>query len=93
MSISKNIGLFARYFSRIRSSEKYGNTKRKTRSVLAKVPLLGKPITRLLSAMKENIFLLQKNLKPFLISIMLALIIGVQVMMKVQKLSLKQYAN
>lgn len=55
MSISKNIGLFARYFSRIRSSEKYGKTKRKTRSVLSKVPLLGKPITRLLSAMKEFI--------------------------------------
>lgn len=52
MSISRNTGLFARYFSRIRSSEKYGATKRRTRSVLSGIPLLGKPITRLLSGVK-----------------------------------------
>ena len=52
MSISRNTGLFARYFSRIRSSEKYGVTKRRTRSVLARIPLLGKPLTRLISAIK-----------------------------------------
>ncbi len=55
MSISRNTGLFARYFSRIRSSEKYGVTKRRTRSVLARIPLLGKPLTRLISAVKDVI--------------------------------------
>lgn len=52
MSISKNTGLFARYFSRIRSSEKYGATKRKTRNALVKIPLLGRPLARLISDFK-----------------------------------------
>lgn len=55
MSISPNIGLFARYFSRIRSSEKYGATKRRTRSVLSGIPLLGKPAARFISWVKARI--------------------------------------
>lgn len=55
MSISKNIGSFARYFSRIRSSERYGATKRKTRNVLSKIPLVGKPVTLFLSRVKRGI--------------------------------------
>ena len=55
MSISKNIGSFARYFSRIRSSERYGVTKRKTRNALSKIPLIGSPLTRLISSVKKRI--------------------------------------
>ena len=55
MSISKNTGLFARYFSRIRSSGKYGVAKQRTRSVLARLPLVGAPLTRLISACKDGI--------------------------------------
>lgn len=55
MSISKNIGLFSRYLSRIRISRRYRATKRRTRSFLSHVPLLGRPLTRLFSAIKERI--------------------------------------
>ncbi len=52
MSISRNTGLFARYFSRIRSSGRYGTAKRKTRSALARIPLVGKALTRCISFVK-----------------------------------------
>ncbi len=55
MSISKNIGLFARYLSRIRVSGKYRATKRKTRSLLSRIPLFGEPITNGISALKDRI--------------------------------------
>ena len=55
MSISKNIGIFARYLSRIRISRRYRATKRRTRSILSHVPLVGRPLTRLVSAVKERI--------------------------------------
>ena len=55
MSISRNIGAFARYFSRIRSTGRYGATKRKTRSLLSKLPLVGNGVTRLISAAKKRI--------------------------------------
>ncbi|MBE6656581.1 MAG: 1-deoxy-D-xylulose-5-phosphate synthase [Ruminococcaceae bacterium] len=55
MSISKNIGAFARYFSRIRSTERYQTTKRKTRNLLSKIPLVGKAVTRFIRALKNGI--------------------------------------
>ena len=47
MSISKNIGTFARYIARIRSSKSYNRVKRNTTSILRRVPLLGRPLFRL----------------------------------------------
>lgn len=47
MSISKNIGTFARYIARIRSSKSYNRVKKNTTSVLRRVPLIGKPLFRL----------------------------------------------
>lgn len=55
MSISPNTGLFARYFSRIRSSGKYGSAKRKTRSALAHIPFVGDALTRFLSFVKRAV--------------------------------------
>ena len=55
MSISKNIGLFARYLSRIRISRKYRATKTRTRNFLSHIPLLGKGMTALLSKTKSAI--------------------------------------
>lgn len=55
MSISKNIGLFARYLSRMRLSRKYRATERRTRSLLSHIPLVGKPMARGISALKKKV--------------------------------------
>ena len=52
MSISRNIGLFSRHLSRIRSSYGYGKTKRRTKRILRRIPLVGKPLSHLISAFK-----------------------------------------
>ena len=52
MSISKNIGRFAKNLSRLRSSKGYFRTKKGIVSVLQKIPLLGKPIHSLLLRIK-----------------------------------------
>ncbi len=46
MSISKNIGRFAKNLSRLRSGKRYYKTKNVTRSVLGRIPLLGKPLVK-----------------------------------------------
>ncbi len=55
MSISRNKGTFARYLARVRASERYMKWKRGTNSFLRHVPLLGKPIIFLLSAIKNKL--------------------------------------
>lgn len=55
MSISMNKGSFARYLSGVRISKNYLRWKKGTKSLLEKVPLLGKPINKLLKATK-NLF-------------------------------------
>ncbi|MBE6601207.1 MAG: 1-deoxy-D-xylulose-5-phosphate synthase [Ruminococcaceae bacterium] len=52
MSISKNIGRFARTLSRLRATKGYYKTKSATTSVLRKLPLIGKPMFRLLRRVK-----------------------------------------
>ena len=47
MSISENIGTFARYIAKIRASKSYTRVKRNTTSILRHVPLIGKPLFRL----------------------------------------------
>ena len=55
MSISKNIGLFSKHLSRIRSSYRYGRTKRRTKRLLRRIPLLGRPLYRLISWIKDGV--------------------------------------
>lgn len=52
MSISPNIGLFARYLTRIRLSRGYTGTKRRTKAFLSRIPLLGRPLAAALSGTK-----------------------------------------
>ncbi|MBQ9796265.1 MAG: 1-deoxy-D-xylulose-5-phosphate synthase [Clostridia bacterium] len=52
MSISKNIGRFAKSLSHLRSSKGYFRTKQATASILQKIPLIGKPIFQALLRLK-----------------------------------------
>ena len=52
MSISKNIGRFAKNLSKIRATTGYIKTKRATGSFLNKIPLIGKPIFKGLRRVK-----------------------------------------
>ena len=55
MSISRNIGGFAHYIARIRNSRNYRRAKNLTMRILPRIPLLGKPLYRLLRAVKQAI--------------------------------------
>lgn len=55
MSISPSTGRFARHFSRIRISRRYSATKRRTRSVLSRIPLIGRGLTRLIVRVKRRV--------------------------------------
>ncbi len=52
MSISKNIGRFAKTLSHLRSTKGYFRTKSATTSVLSKIPLIGQPLFRGLRRIK-----------------------------------------
>lgn len=52
MSISKNIGLFSKNFSKIRTTPGYLRTKKKTGNIIKRIPLIGKPIFKALLAVK-----------------------------------------
>ncbi len=53
MSISKNIGGFAQYIAGIRSSKKYYQVKRGTRSFIEKIPLVGKETANAIGNIKK----------------------------------------
>ena len=53
MSISRNTGLFARNLSRLRARPGYYKTKSAVERFFEHIPLIGKPIIRLLSAVKK----------------------------------------
>ena len=55
MSISKNIGRFAKVLTKLRLRNGYVNTKAATRRVLNAIPLVGKPIYRFLRYMKKRV--------------------------------------
>lgn len=55
MSISKNIGSFAKYLAKIRAGGGYGGTKRGAKRFLKHLPLIGKPIYKLLTGLKRRI--------------------------------------
>ena len=54
MSISVNKGSFARYLSGVRVSKGYNNWKKGTKSILERVPFIGKPIMNALSYLKQK---------------------------------------
>ena len=55
MSISKNKGAFASYIAKIRISKGYRRWKHGTNNALLRVPLVGKPIRKMLSFFKNKI--------------------------------------
>ena len=55
MSISKNIGQFAKSLARLRSQPAYLRTKTVVEKVLESIPLIGKPTRRAVSSMKNAI--------------------------------------
>lgn len=55
MSISKNNGAFASYLAKIRISKGYRRWKKGTRSFLGHIPLIGKPLHKLFSAIKNTV--------------------------------------
>lgn len=55
MSISENVGALARYFSRIRTSEKYFSFKVRAKQLMLRLPRLGKHLVALSSSIKDGI--------------------------------------
>ena len=55
MSISANKGAFARYLTRVRMSKKYIHWKRGTKSFLSRLPIIGKPLKKALTFIKQKI--------------------------------------
>lgn len=53
MSISKNVGAFARYLAQIRSKPEYYSTRNQIRKLISAVPLVGKPLAKLASDSKS----------------------------------------
>ncbi|MBQ8689951.1 MAG: 1-deoxy-D-xylulose-5-phosphate synthase [Clostridia bacterium] len=55
MSISLNKGTFASYLSRVRISNGYQSWKRGTNSFISRIPLIGKPLKRFITFVKNKI--------------------------------------
>ena len=55
MSISANKGSFARYLTRVHTSKRYIHWKRGTKSILAHLPIIGKPLQKTLGFIKSKI--------------------------------------
>ena len=55
MSISKNIGSFAKILTKLRLQKGYVNTKEATKRFLASIPIIGKPIFNFLKNIKKRI--------------------------------------
>lgn len=54
MSIGKNVGGMSKYLAKLRHKHSYLRTKNKIRHFLSKVPLVGQPISRLMSKIKNS---------------------------------------
>ena len=53
MSISKNVGAFAKYLTSIRGKTAYIDAKKKVKQILVNTPVVGKPVKNFLSASKK----------------------------------------
>ncbi len=63
MSISKNIGGFANYIARVRSSKKYYSVKKSIRKGISKIPLVGRSFVKFVRQRKKSLkdMLFQSN--------------------------------
>ena len=55
MSISKNVGALAKYLLSIRNKQGYVKTKQSVERVLAKTPVVGKPMIKVLKTSKDTV--------------------------------------
>lgn len=55
MSISKNVGAFARYLAALKANPRYFRLKAKTERVLNRIPLIGKPLANALYNLKTKL--------------------------------------
>lgn len=55
MSISKNIGAFSHHIAKLRATRGYLKTKSLTRTVVTRIPLVGKPLFRLIRHAKKGL--------------------------------------
>ena len=55
MSISKNVGALHNNLDKIRASLKYNKSKNNTKKYLNKIPLIGKPISKCITNIKDSI--------------------------------------
>ena len=63
MSITKNVGGFAEYFSRMRSSRIYSDTNSSVKKGVEKIPLIGKLISRTIHKFKSSLkYLFSQNM-------------------------------
>ena len=54
MSISRNVGFVARYLSNLRNQVNYLKSKERVSRILSKIPLIGKPLVRLMKRLKKR---------------------------------------
>ncbi len=54
MSISHNIGTFAEHIAKIRASERYYRTKKRTVNVISRLPLIGQPLFQGIRFIKQS---------------------------------------
>lgn len=64
MSISRNVGAMSMHLTNIRQSFFYRHLKSGTRSVLGKIPLIGRPLTRMMERVRDMMkaFVLGENI-------------------------------
>lgn len=55
MSIAKNVGALSRYLSRLRASAGWNTTKKRVRSRLSRIPVVGEPAYRIIHKAKQMI--------------------------------------
>ena len=55
MSISKNVGAINNMLDKIRSNYKYANAKKKTKSIIRLIPIIGKPLNNFISFTKDTL--------------------------------------
>ncbi len=58
MSIAPSVGALSSYFNKIRSGRLYASSKKEVKSIITKIPLIGKPINSLLGKIKKGLFYL-----------------------------------
>lgn len=65
MSISPNVGGLNKYLSRVRLSKKYASLKLKTLKIINQLPIVGKPLGRMLNRARDNLKFALINGKMF----------------------------